>query len=130
MTGAQCELPLIGGFCCGPLFAPVVKCRPPVRTPGKEGVIHRAQTRRRTPKWLTADDWSAIRAMYREAARLTRETGELHVVDHIVPKIGGTVTGLHVPWNLQVLHWRENLRKGSTWWPDMPEVQLTFLDNT
>ena len=98
----QAALPL-DGWCCGPLFQPVVK--------------------RRTPQWLTADDWATIRALYREAARLTRETGELHVVDHIVPKIGGIVTGLHVPWNLQVMHWRDNSRKGAARWPDMPEVQ-------
>ena len=122
----QCDLPL-DGWCCGPLFQPVVKRRAPVRVPGKEGVIHRAQTRRRTPNWLTADDWAAIRAMYCEAARRTRETGELHVVDHIVPKIGGIVTGLHVPWNLQVIHWRDNLRKGATWWPDMPESQADIF---
>lgn len=118
----QTLLPL-DGWCHGPLFQPVVKRRPPVCIPGKEGVVHRAQTRRRTPAWLTADDWSAIRALYREAERLTLETGEMHVVDHIVPKIGGIVTGLHVPWNLQVLHWRDNARKGSHWWPDMPEQQ-------
>lgn len=118
----QAELPL-DGWCCGPLFQPVVKCRAPVRIPGKEGVIHRAQTRRRTPTWLTPADWAAIKAVYREAARLTQETGELYVVDHIVPKIGGIVTGLHVPWNLQVMHWLGNLRKGAAWWPDMPEQQ-------
>ena len=118
----QAALPL-DGWCCGPLFQPVVKRRAPVRIPGKEGAIHRAQTRRGTPDWLTEADWSAIRALYREAARLTRETGELHVVDHIVPKIGGIVTGLHVPWNLQVMHWRDNLREGAAWWPDMPETQ-------
>lgn len=117
----------LDGWCHGPLFQPVAKRRAPVRIPGKEGVVHRAQTRRRTPKWLTTEDWSAIRAMYREAERLTRESGEMYVVDHIVPKIGGIVTGLHVPWNLQVMHWRDNLRKGAHWWPDMPEQQCDLF---
>ena len=49
----QLNLPL-DCFCCGPLFAPVRKQRPPVRPRGKEGVVHRAQTVRATPPWSTA----------------------------------------------------------------------------
>lgn len=109
----------LNGHDCGPLFGPLAIIRPPVRPLGKAGVIHRAQTKRRTPGWLNADELASIRALYAEAARLTRGTGELHVVDHIVPKMGGTVTGLHVPWNLRIVHWRENAKKGAAWWPDM-----------
>ena len=50
---------------------------------------------------------------------VAQETGELHVVDHIVPKINPLVCGLHVPANLQVLHWRVNTQKANLWWPDM-----------
>lgn len=58
---------------------------------------------------------------------MTRKTGELYVVDHIVPKIGGIVSGLHVPWNLRVIHWLENAKKGALYWPDMPLEQIDLF---
>lgn len=60
------------------------------------------------PKWA---DMLAIRAFYREAQRLTRETGVVHEVDHIIPVCGRLVTGLHVPENLQILTLPENRSK-------------------
>ena len=122
----QHALPLAGGFHPGPLFVPQLK-RGLMRPKGKEGVVHRAQTVRATPRWLTAEHKAQIRALYREAKRLTRETGELHVVDHIVPKIGATVCGLHVPWNLQVMHWLPNAVKGSATWPGMWGEQMELI---
>jgi len=66
-----------------------------------------------TPEWLSQEQKDAIASMYAEARRLTEETGEQHHVDHIVPVQGKNISGLHVPWNLQVLTAAENWSKSN-----------------
>ena len=73
----------------------------------------RADFRHRIPPWLTDEHWAQINAFYLEAARLTKETGIPHCVDHIHALRGKTFSGLHVPWNLQVLTVSANLRKSA-----------------
>ena len=62
--------------------------------------------------WANRD---AIIEIYRQAVVMTRTTGRLHVVDHIIPLQGRTVSGLHVETNLRVIEHRENARKHNFW---------------
>jgi len=67
----------------------------------------------RIPRWLTDEHWNQIGALYKEAQRLTRETGIVHHVDHIYPLRGKTCSGLHVPWNMKVMVGIDNLHKAN-----------------
>ena len=74
----------------------------------------RAKIRQATPAWA---DLSAISAIYSEAKRLTDTTGIPHHVDHIIPRNGEMVSGLHVSTNLQILTAKENLEKSNQYTP-------------
>jgi len=73
----------------------------------------KASKLQRTPKWLSPEQLKQIKMFYAEAAELTKLLGEWYEVDHIVPLQGKTVSGLHVPWNLQILSKSENSAKGN-----------------
>lgn len=73
----------------------------------------RAAKLNRTPKWLGKQASSLITTFYNEAKRLSKETGVKFHVDHIVPLQGAFVSGLHVPWNLQVIPAIDNMRKNN-----------------
>ena len=66
-----------------------------------------------TPVWLTPEDWAAMNAVYHKARAMTRESGIRHEVDHILPINGKTVSGLHVPLNLQILTQSANVSKSN-----------------
>jgi hypothetical protein len=54
-----------------------------------------------------------IQAIYIEAARLTKDTGQPWHVDHIFPIKGELSSGLHVPWNLRIIPAVKNLKRGN-----------------
>lgn len=74
-----------------------------------------------TPPWA---DFKPIRAVYKEADRLTAATGEKYHVDHIVPLNHPRVCGLHVAWNLRPIPAGPNMAKSNDWCPE----QLSLWD--
>ena len=66
-----------------------------------------------TPSWLTKEQRDDIINIYQAAAARTLHTNIQHEVDHIVPLRGENVSGLHVPWNLQILTEQENRQKSN-----------------
>jgi hypothetical protein len=73
----------------------------------------RAAKIQRTPKWLTDDDFWMMEQAYEIAAIRSKLTGISWHVDHIYPLQGRTVSGLHVPLNLRVIPWYDNLSKAN-----------------
>ena len=80
----------------------------------------RVKKKSATPAWANK---AAIAAIYREAKRLTKETGVPHHVDHVYPIKHPLVCGLHVETNLQILRASENQRKSNSFQP-VQEVHL------
>ncbi len=67
----------------------------------------------RTPNWLSKSQLNEIETYYSQASELSKTTNIAHHVDHIIPLQGKNVSGLHVPWNLQILTASENCRKSN-----------------
>lgn len=81
----------------------------------ESSMVRKAAVLQRTPSWLTAEDRKEIRKFYTLAKEAEILTGDSYHVDHIVPLRGGNVSGLHVPWNLQVLPADINIKKGNSY---------------
>lgn len=66
-----------------------------------------------TPKWLTKEQHKEIEQWYVDTAECRWLSLEPLHVDHIIPLQGKNVSGLHVPWNMQILPASENIRKSN-----------------
>lgn len=74
---------------------------------------HELEKSNRTPSWLTSEMVEQIQIEYELSAWCTSVMGVKYHVDHIVPLRGRTVSGLHVPWNLQVIPAAHNQAKSN-----------------
>ena len=72
----------------------------------------RAAKLQRTVPWLNAGQLFEMECIYKYCS-LLRGIGFDYEVDHIVPLQGKTVSGLHVPWNMQVITACQNASKGN-----------------
>lgn len=78
------------------------------RKNNKDKVNHWSRMRqceksKRVPIWLTIDEKWLISEIYNLAKLRSECTGFKWHVDHIIPLRGKSVSGLHVPFNLQVI---------------------------
>ena len=73
----------------------------------------RALQLKATPKWLTDIDFERMANAYKLAELQTKLTGSQWHVDHFYALKGKEVCGLHVPNNLRVIPWLENVKKGN-----------------
>lgn len=64
-----------------------------------------------TPAWLSAIQLAQIQEIYDIALAVSVQTGIKHHVDHVHPLQGNNFSGLHVPWNMQILTAKENIIK-------------------
>jgi hypothetical protein len=75
---------------------------------------YRAKKDQRMPSWLNDGHLFEIQSVYRYCTSLNKIGLKFHV-DHVVPLRGKSVSGFHVPWNLQVIPAIENIRKNNSW---------------
>ena len=70
----------------------------------------RRRLRQQMPPWMSP---TMMRCFYEQAQRVQKRLGIKYVVDHIIPLRGKGISGLHVPWNLQVIPASLNARKSN-----------------
>lgn len=82
----------------------------------KQNIKHnsiRSKFKKQMPKWLSSEQKQEIKNYYIACQILNNLSNKKYEVDHILPINGKTISGLHVPWNLQLLEEIENIKKGN-----------------
>lgn len=82
------------------------------------GMLRYTKQKQQTPFVLSPAHKAEMEGMY-----LFCQMFKGFQVDHIVPICGKQVSGLHVPWNLQILTAEENRAKGNIFNPDRYQNQ-------
>jgi len=78
----------------------------------------RLAEKKATPDWLSKEQKKEMRDIYNEAKELSWLSEDGLAVDHIIPIKGKNVSGLHVPWNLRIIPYKENASKGNKLIPE------------
>lgn len=76
-----------------------------------------------TPLWYEHEE---IKLLYEESARITKESGIVMNVDHVVPLQGKLVSGLHCIANLQIITAEENMKKGNKFEEEIVIIRHTL----
>lgn len=71
---------------------------------------YRAIKKQAFPAWANKED---LKSIYEGAAALTKKSGVMYHVDHVIPLQHKLVCGLHVAFNLQIITMTENVRKNN-----------------
>ena len=78
-------------------------------------INYKLDKEQRTPPWSTKEHKEEILQLYTKCKILSKESGIAYEVDHIIPLRGKIVSGLHIPWNLQISTREENNSKRNKW---------------
>ena len=73
--------------------------------------VYKSRLRKAKPIWA---NHTKLREIYLNSRELTKETGVVYSVDHIIPIRGKTVCGLHTPDNLCIISLEDNMKKSNS----------------
>lgn len=90
---------------------------------------NRAKRLKRIPRWIKDVFIKEIREFYKMAKELEKIFPWKQHVDHIIPMKGKNVSGLHVPWNLQILSQKANLEKGNRYVDEDAATSVSTADH-